>query len=477
VTEDRRAYPDGGEATGDGAGGFVDDQPTDVYAALADLSYYKDPAGAADPAPDPRYAFQPDPAPEPPARPDYSGYEPPARPDYSQFEPTLRPGYEPEHGFPVAGPGYAYADFGHSPAGFGPIAPFGPGSAGFGPIAPVDNATETFDPVGPAAYPRGDAPIPEQRSPYYDDQPGYFDEGGYPPPELDVRPAYEPGFAAAPGFERDAFQQFAPVDPTEERPGEGLIDLSAPRALPVTHRGRDGHRRRVLVALAAAAVVAAGGAGYALLHSLGQETNTAQLAPTASPSATPSLELGDTSTPQAVPAATSPSPSASGSTSTSASPSATVTTTPTRAATTSPGRTTAPAIVSPTTPANQPADSPLPPAATLAPTTAPLSAAFSFVTDNGSDPATGYAGTIRISNPNSAATSNWSVRLTVPGGGTVSVRGGSVVASRSGDTVTFTHAPGTGSITARNALTFTFDVSGELDTLPSGCSVNGVACS
>jgi hypothetical protein len=69
------------------------------------------------------------------------------------------------------------------------------------------------------------------------------------------------------------------------------------------------------------------------------------------------------------------------------------------------------------------------------------------------------------------------VRLTVPGGGAVSVRGGGVSANRSGDTVTFTPASGGGSIAAGGSLSFTFDVAGSLDTLPSGCAVNGVACS
>jgi hypothetical protein len=66
------------------------------------------------------------------------------------------------------------------------------------------------------------------------------------------------------------------------------------------------------------------------------------------------------------------------------------------------------------------------------------------------------------------------VRLTVPGDGAVTVRGGDVSASRDGDTVTFRPS---GSIAANNSLTFSFVVGGTLSALPSGCSVDGAACS
>jgi hypothetical protein len=458
---------------GYGAGGDADEQPTDVYAALADLDSYHDPS----PAPDPRYAVQPAPQPEYTADPGYPGYV--AEPGYAADA-----GNAPGPGYPVAGRGYAYGGFG-SPR------------SGSWSDASTENATEVFEAVGPgvpvgaAAYsPGGPAipgpaipgpAIPEQWSPDhheqrfgYDEQRPWYADGPPSAPAYDERPAYDAGHQPV-GYERDAFQQFAPADFGNVQPGEGLIDLSAPRALPATHRGRGGRHRRAVVVLAAAAVVVSGGAGYALLHNVGQQANSAQPAtPTASPSADPSLDLGDPSTPRADPVSKSPSASAS------ASPSATAsaTATPTRTATATPTRTTSPVIANPLTPTSSAAGSPSPRSSTTsaAPTAAPLSATYSFV-DDGGDPVTGYAGTVRITNPRSTATSSWTVRLNVPDGGPVTVRGGNVVANGSGGTVTFTPASGSGSIGAHSSLSFTFDVGGSLDTLPSGCAVNGVACS
>ncbi|XVU23353.1 hypothetical protein ACQPZJ_39820 [Actinoplanes sp. CA-054009] len=248
-----------------------------------------------------------------------------------------------------------------------------------------------------------------------------------------------------------------------------MIDLSAPRAEPRSHR--EGNRRRAgIVALAAAGVFLAGAAGYIVLRpSSSSSPSTAAVATSAPAETAPPTEEA---APVAEPTTTAPSASASPA-STSASPTTAAPTT--EAATTQPAAPVAPVTVKPsaTTPAARPTTATPAPTKTLvpAPTTsaaAPLTAVYGF--DNGDS---GYVGTVTVNNPNSTAVTDWQVRLTIPSGATISVLSGGVSASAGGSRVTFSGS----AIGARNSVTFTFGMESDGDDLPSGCTINGNACS
>jgi hypothetical protein len=254
--------------------------------------------------------------------------------------------------------------------------------------------------------------------------------------------------------------------------GDGsVIDLSVPRAAPVTHRGRN-RRRRGVVLVAALGAVLAGGTGYAALRGLGigegtthknAEVPLVTLAPTTDPT------LPDDSPSIGIPDSASASAQKSASASASVSPSATPTT---RATTAANGPASSGVVVIPTpapTVTNSPhAVKPVPPASSVASTAAPLTARFSQVGDD-----SGYVGTVVITNPGGTAVSGWSVQVTVPGANQVVVLSGGVSARLAGDALTFSGP----SIGAGGSLTYTFAVSGPLSGPPSGCSINGNACS
>jgi hypothetical protein len=239
-------------------------------------------------------------------------------------------------------------------------------------------------------------------------------------------------------------------------PVTDIIELSGPRDEPVNHRGEK-RRRALVVTVAAVGVLVAGGAGYAIFQpgSSNPTTTVADTAPTTDAPTDEPLFPDQEVSPSAAPAKTSASPSAS--VSSSASPSASAS--PSRSATSRPASNPNPThvLLPPKTPTARPATTP-----PTTPANKPLTAKYSFGSGSGS---------VTISNPNGAAASNWTVRLTVTGDNTVSASGAS--ADRSGDTVTFRG----GAVAANGSLTFSFSVSGTLDTDPSGCSVNGNACS
>ncbi|MFF5078946.1 cellulose binding domain-containing protein [Actinoplanes sp. NPDC000266] len=248
-----------------------------------------------------------------------------------------------------------------------------------------------------------------------------------------------------------------------------MIDLSTPRAEPRSHR--EGNRRRAgVVALAAMGVFLAGAAGYIVLRPDSSSSPTTAAVATSAPveTAAPTEDA-----PVAEPTTTAPSVSASPA-STSASPTTAAPTT--EAATTAPPVANAPATVkpSPTAPAARPTTASPAPTKTLvpAPTTtasAPLTAVYGF--DNGGDG--GYVGTVTVNNPNAAAVTDWQVRFTIPSGATITVLSGGVSASAGGSRVTF----GGATVGARNSVTFTFGMESDGDDLPSGCTINGNACS
>jgi hypothetical protein len=82
-------------------------------------------------------------------------------------------------------------------------------------------------------------------------------------------------------------------------------------------------------------------------------------------------------------------------------------------------------------------------------------------------------GTVTVTNPNASAITDWQVRLTVPSGADVDVLSGGASASTSGSRVSF----GGPAVGAKSSLTFTFSVQSDSDTQPSGCTINGNACS
>jgi hypothetical protein len=253
--------------------------------------------------------------------------------------------------------------------------------------------------------------------------------------------------------------------------GDGaVIDLSVPRAAPVTHRGRN-RRRRGIVAVAALGAVLAGGTGYAALRGLGigqgtthknAEVPLVTLAPTTDPA------LPDDSPTISLPESASATASKTTSASPSVSPSATPTT---RATTPANGSTTGVVIIPTPTPTvtNSPhVVRPAPPATSVAGSATPLTARFSQA-GNGS----GFIGTVVISNPGDDAVGGWSVQITADGADQVLVLSGGVSGRLSGDVLSFSGP----SIDGGDSLTYTFAVAGPLSGPLSGCSINGNACS
>ena len=409
--------------------------PTERYAALADLAY--EPGGTPggpidDSSPVPGFGPQDEMEPHPYAaespyarRPAGApGREPAPEPEFEPHPYAAERQYAAESpyaddrepaGYPLDREPAGYAPDDREPADPGPAGRFAAGPGASGEPGTAVHATGPGAPWGPPAQ----AGLDWGRSP----------------------------FAAVPA---------AP----EPGPATDVMDLSAPHDEPMPHRG-DKRRRALVVAVAAAGVLVAGGVGYAVLQpaSSGGTTATADTLPTTTDAPTDQPLFPDQETsPSAVPAATRASPSASPSASVSASASASPT--PSRSATSRPttGPHSLPTIV--LTPKPRTSRSTTPP---TTPATKPLSAAYSF---DGTS-----SGSVTISNPNGSSVANWTVRLTVKGDNAVSASGAS--ADRSGDTVTFRG----GAVAANGTLTFSFSISGTVDTPPSGCTVNGNACS
>jgi hypothetical protein len=250
--------------------------------------------------------------------------------------------------------------------------------------------------------------------------------------------------------------------------GGAVIDLSAPRGLPVTHRGRNRRRRGIVVAAALGAVLA-GGTGYAALRGLGLDGSTQKnaevplvtIAPTTGPAVpddSPSIGLPSSAATSGA-KTTSPSPSVSA----SATAPATHATTPGAPASTgvvviappSPAKTNSPHVVTPTAPASSNSAS-----------AAAVTARFSQISD-----AQGLVGSVVVSDSGSVASGSWTMQVTIPGASAVVTTGG--VSGRISGNVVSLSGP---SIDAGDSLSFTFTVSGPLTGSASGCSINGDAC-
>lgn len=91
------------------------------------------------------------------------------------------------------------------------------------------------------------------------------------------------------------------------------------------------------------------------------------------------------------------------------------------------------------------------------------------------DPDTGYTGTVQVINDGDGPGADWAVTLTVPGAEEVAVTSGDVRMSQSGSRVTFEPPNGT-ELGPGESLTIGFAIDGVPGELPTGCTVNGVAC-
>jgi hypothetical protein len=255
--------------------------------------------------------------------------------------------------------------------------------------------------------------------------------------------------------------------------GGALIDLAVPRGAPVTHRGQS-RRRRTVVVVAALGAVLAGGTGYAGLRALGLGQGTTQknaelplvtIAPTIDPS------LPDDSPSIGIPSSASASAQKSASASSSASASATTSAPGDRTAPAKPSGSSSVVVIPAPTPAatgSSQTVKPLPPTGSAGDSAAPVTARFTQV-GNDED---GYVGTVTLHNPGSAAP-GWTVTMTAPGAGQVTVAGGGVTLRRDGDALTFTGPE----LDAGGTFTYSFAVAGPLSGPLGGCSVNGAACS
>jgi hypothetical protein len=267
---------------------------------------------------------------------------------------------------------------------------------------------------------------------------------------------------------------------------ESFIDLSAPRPEPVEHRRPSRLRAGVLV-VAALSVIVAGGVGYTLVHdSRADHPSAAGGSRATEAPGTPSGAPGDVPVPRGDPLHTSPAPAPDATAGPAGAPSSAAVT----AATTAPDvMTTWPAGVpfQPAAPLTAPAAAPsrtaVPrtPRPSSAPTSAPpapvrrLTAAYSYRTDDGDGAITGYVGTVRVVNPGDTAVTFWTVQLTVPSGATASIESGEVTASLDDTQLTF--QPASGAVAAHGSVSFSFSLAGDLDALPSDCTIDGAFCS
>ena len=101
----------------------------------------------------------------------------------------------------------------------------------------------------------------------------------------------------------------------------------------------------------------------------------------------------------------------------------------------------------------------------------PAVATLTYEAQQGEDGWSGYRAAVRVSNPGERVNDGWRVTLTVPGGNTVTASG--ATASQDDETVTFAGGP----IAPGESVSFTFTVEGTLAELPSGCRIDGRACS
>jgi hypothetical protein len=229
----------------------------------------------------------------------------------------------------------------------------------------------------------------------------------------------------------------------------------------------------MVVAVAAIGAVLAGGTGYAALRGLGLDGGTthndAQL-PLVTLAPPSSDDLPDDSPSITIPASASASLRKSASASASASPTASPTQT-----TTTGGSASSAANPTPTPTATRSsgplAATPSPPPTTS--DTAALTADFrTQLGDNSGDIVT-----VTVTNPGKTAVDDWTVGITVPGADQVVVLSGGVTFRLNGDDLTFAPGSGTSPVAAGGSVTFSFAVAGSPTGSPTGCVINGNACS
>jgi len=107
---------------------------------------------------------------------------------------------------------------------------------------------------------------------------------------------------------------------------------------------------------------------------------------------------------------------------------------------------------------------------------ASLTATYRYVVGGVTEVLTGYVGTVRITNKGASPAIGWTVRLTVPLANAVTVETSDVVVTREGSTVVFTPLPPVAPIAAGDTKAFSFELSGPLAAVPTGCTVNGTPC-
>ena len=456
---DQGGYDQGGydqsgyrsEAGGYGGADYADDglaRPSDPYAALADLAP-RPSAGGEDPA---FGSFQP-------THRGGTGLadSAPADADVSHSFPKFQPARRSDSNLDDADPteGGAGSRF--------EAAPRSTGQHGYAARAELDPAARQY---GYAAVPAEVEPAARQ---YGYAAPAEVEPAG--------RSAGQYGYAA-PG-DGGEYSDRRPFGGRGElgASSDGVIEVSGRRSSAVPP---EGHRRRALVLLAAVlGVTMAVSVGYVVLRPGSSDTPTAGGVATApaTPDEAPVTDLGEL--PASIdPATTASTPPASTATS-ATSPAAGNTgngNTGSGGTGTGTGGTTAPRPTptpTPTATASRPAVAPTPTTTSAAPP-ARLTAEVDLDSRRGPGGFLDVVGTVRVSNRRDTAVADWTVRLTVPGGGAVTVTGGDVSVVQDGEAVTFR---ATGAIAANASVTFTFEVAGALPALPGGCTVDGNACS